>query len=80
MTTETVTPATIELYCRVNRETDDRQPSALQRDRRHIWLCSCHLHAARDEQTEREGEKETLVDRAFEEQSDETLEIHRTTD
>jgi len=50
-----------------------------RRDVRHTWLSAGHSYAARDEQPERKCKKETLVNRALEEQPDEAIEIHRTT-
>ena len=45
----------------------------------HTSLGPGHFHAARDEQTEREREKEALVNRALEENANQAIEIHQTT-
>lgn len=44
----------------------------------HRLLRSRHLHAAGNEETERERQKQALIDWALEEESHETIEIHRS--
>ena len=51
-----------------------------RRDVCHTRLRTGHLHAARNEQAEREGQEQALVDRALEEEADQAIEIHLTTE
>jgi hypothetical protein len=47
---------------------------------RHRLLGARHLHAARNEKSERERQEQALIDGALEEEAHEAIEIHRMAD
>ena len=47
---------------------------------RHNGFRTCHFHAARNEQTEGEGEEQTLIGGPLEEATNGAIQIHRTTE